>query len=509
MQGAGGAIVVVQNGSCAVREFDLPTGLEFPNVVARSTCELWAAPVTAKVAVGIGEPVGDAVPFRFFDLGQPNRDLGSSEAAFGFLVWSDDGQRAAWCNRRLEGIDLEVGRSRRRLPDCPAAYTPDGEVAYALEDRLVTEERELLRASGGITHVHFGSDGSAGIVVEGRRIERYVDGRLADALDLPDRFQGQLPALSPDNCSAVFRAGNRIRILDVGCSDYGGEVASRARGRVVTRRRLARRRRARPGHVRQPPDRRHGRVADRRRPARLAPRLSRGRRNPSTDASPPAMSGVRPRPWPERTVAGSTMRAERCPPATPLPVDQRSMAYQTTSWPCQRVSPRSVRPRRSMTARERRLAGVVIEMSCGSSRCSRQHSTPGATGLGREPAPPPVAVEHPADLDRALGLGPVVVAQEADAADEPPALRVLDGPEAEARLLPFTREARHVHFGVAGRVVLEELRLGVDLPQRLGVPGAPLPQEEPLGAQLPRDHAFASFQSSPTPTSTASGGSSG
>lgn len=222
VSGAPGSIVLAQTGSCAVREFDLPTGLELPNVVQRSTCELWAAPVTAKVAVGIGEQVGDAVPFRFVDLGRPNRDLGSSEAAFGFLVWSDDGQRAAWCNGRLVGIDLELAGTRRRLPDCPAAYTLDGEVAFALEDRLVTEERELLQASGGITHVHFGSDGSVAVVVEGRRIERYVEGRLVEALDLPERFHGRLPELSPDNCSAALRAGDRIRIVDVGCSIYGG-----------------------------------------------------------------------------------------------------------------------------------------------------------------------------------------------------------------------------------------------------------------------------------------------
>ena len=135
-------------GSCAVREFDLPTGLELPNVVQASTCQLWAAPVTWKVAVGIGEPVGDAVPFRFVDLGRPNRDLGNSEAAFGFLVWSEDGQRAAWCNGRLEGIDLELDGTRRRLPDCPAAYAPNGEVAFARGSRLVTEEQELLQASG-------------------------------------------------------------------------------------------------------------------------------------------------------------------------------------------------------------------------------------------------------------------------------------------------------------------------------------------------------------------------
>ena len=76
------------------------------------------------------------------------------------------------------------------------------------------------------------NDGSAGIVVEGRRIERYANGRLTDALDLPDRFEGQVAALSPENCSAAVRAGNRIRILDVGCSAFGGEVVA-ARGRLV------------------------------------------------------------------------------------------------------------------------------------------------------------------------------------------------------------------------------------------------------------------------------------
>ncbi|MGH3057138.1 MAG: hypothetical protein ACRDNA_12015 [Gaiellaceae bacterium] len=223
VNGAGGALVITETGSCAVREFDLPTGLEFRNVVARSTCQVWAAPVTAKVAVGIGEPVGDAVPFRFIDLSRPGRDLGTSEAWFGFLVWSEDGQRAAWCNRRRVGIDLDVGHGRRLLPECPAAFTPEHEVAFASESDLVVAGRTVLTASGGITNVHYATDdsGSVAVMVEGRRIERYVDGRLTDALDLQDRFQGRLPALSPDNCSAAFRFEDRIRILDVGCSPLG------------------------------------------------------------------------------------------------------------------------------------------------------------------------------------------------------------------------------------------------------------------------------------------------
>ena len=231
--GAPGSIVLTQTGSCAVREFDLPTGIELPNVVERSTCQLWAALVTAKVAVGIAEPLGDAIPFRFIDLGRRGRDLGTSQAAFGRLIWSNDGQRAAWCNQNLEGIDQLLGGARRQLDGCPAAYTPDDEIVYARGDRLVVEDRPGLRASGNITDVHYGlDDDSVAVVVEGRRIERYVGEGLTEALDLPERFQGRLPVFSPDNCSAAFRSGDRIRILDVGCTanpidfSFPGHVAS-------------------------------------------------------------------------------------------------------------------------------------------------------------------------------------------------------------------------------------------------------------------------------------------
>jgi hypothetical protein len=219
--GAGGNFVFTEVGSCPLREVDLPSGLVFLNVVRASTCELWGAPVTAKVAVGIGGATGDTIPFRFLDLLRPNRELGSGEALFGALVWSEDGQRAAWCNGQRIGFDLELGGRRRTLPDCPGAYSPDGQVVYVQGDRLFVEDRPGLRASGTITKVHYGNDGSLAVVVEGRRIERYVDGELTDALDLEERYHGRLPALSPDNCSVALSAGERVRILDVGCSRLG------------------------------------------------------------------------------------------------------------------------------------------------------------------------------------------------------------------------------------------------------------------------------------------------
>ena len=251
VNGAPGSIVLSQIGSCAVREFDLPTGFELPNVIQRSTCELWAAPVTAKVAVGLGQPVGDAVPFRFVDLGRPNRDLGSSEAAFGFLVWSDDGQRAAWCTRRLDGIDLELDGPRRRLVDCPAAYTPDGEIAYAMGDRLVVEDREVLQASGGITRVHYGNDDSVAVVDRGRA-DRALRGRPADGRARPPRpVPGAAPRAFAGQLLGRVPGGDRIRILDVGCSPYARRSVPRPCRLVVTGRRVARGRRRRRGHLRE------------------------------------------------------------------------------------------------------------------------------------------------------------------------------------------------------------------------------------------------------------------
>jgi WD40-like Beta Propeller Repeat len=217
--GAPGTIVLTEAGDCPVREFQVSSGTEIPNLVRSSHCELWAAPVTAQIAVGIAAPRNDAVPFIFRDLGHGNRALGNSEALFGFLTWSLDGQRAAWCNARRVGIDLELGGERRRLPQCPAAYTTDGQVAFAVDNRVVAGGRTLIAASSGITHVRFGNDGSIAVVVEGRRIERYLpDGTLQGEAELEGRLEGRIPVFSPNTCAAVVRDGDTVRLIDLGCS---------------------------------------------------------------------------------------------------------------------------------------------------------------------------------------------------------------------------------------------------------------------------------------------------
>jgi hypothetical protein len=218
VEGAPGSIVLTEAGQCPVREFEVAMGDELPNVVPRSTCELWAAPVTAKVAVGIGAVSGDAVPFRFVDLAHPQRNLGGYRARFGFVIWSPDGQRAAWCGRRGIGFDLELGGAARRLPECPTAYTAENEVAYAVGSHVVSGGRRLVQASGGVTLVRFGNEGSLAVVVEGRRIERYRGGRLVGEADLTGTLEGRTPVFSPDTCTAVVRDGENVRLLDLGCS---------------------------------------------------------------------------------------------------------------------------------------------------------------------------------------------------------------------------------------------------------------------------------------------------
>jgi hypothetical protein len=209
---------------CAVREVATPSGREFGNVVARSGCDFWAAPVTAKIAVRLGSPTDDTVPFRFYDLTRARRNLGGYRALFGFLVWSRDGQRAAWCGGSRMGFDLEIGGAVRRLEECPAAYTPENEIAFAIGDRLVVEGRTVLRADGGVTFARFGEDGSLAIVIDGSRIERYAGTRLTDSVEIPAEAQGAHPTLSPDNCAALMRRDGFIDLLDVGC--FAGAAVS-------------------------------------------------------------------------------------------------------------------------------------------------------------------------------------------------------------------------------------------------------------------------------------------
>jgi hypothetical protein len=216
-----GSLIFTDASTCRLRVIGLAGGTERPLARFGGDCQLWAPPATNYVAYGLGPATADGFsPFKIADLAQPNRELGGYRALFGVVLWSQDGQRIAWCGRRRVGFDLEIGGAARRLPTCPADYTPDSRVAYAVENKLIVEGRVVHRSSGGITYVHYGTDGSFALVIDGTTLERWEGDMLTAARTLPQSLQGITPILSPDNCAAVFvplEGSGPLAFRELGC----------------------------------------------------------------------------------------------------------------------------------------------------------------------------------------------------------------------------------------------------------------------------------------------------
>jgi hypothetical protein len=217
-----GSLIFTDAGECRVRVIGLAGGRERPLARFAGNCDLWAPPVGDRIAYGLGPSSADGfAPFRLANLDRPNASLGGYRALFGVVLWSQDGQRVAWCGRRRVGFDLEVGGPARRLSACPAAYTPDARIAYAIGNDLVVEREVVHHATGGITFVNYGRDGSLALMIDGETLERWEGNTLTGALAIPSELQGRTPVLRFDNCAAAFPplGGDigRIELVSLGC----------------------------------------------------------------------------------------------------------------------------------------------------------------------------------------------------------------------------------------------------------------------------------------------------
>jgi hypothetical protein len=238
-----GSLVFTDADDCRVRELDLARAEEqrLPRIGA--SCHLWSPRTGRVIAYGLGNPGpgGDTVAFRFVDLARPETFLGGFRALFGFIAWSPDGRRAAWCGESRRGVDLELGGDAHLLPDCPNGYTREGRVAFARGQELRVGGRVVLRAEGGITNLHYGRDGSLALVLDGRRLVRRDEaGHVTGAVGLPPRLEGRLPLFSPDTCAALFRAEGQVEVVDLGCfagqngrTFFGTEAAWSPDGRWI------------------------------------------------------------------------------------------------------------------------------------------------------------------------------------------------------------------------------------------------------------------------------------
>jgi hypothetical protein len=226
---ARGRLLFLDENGCRLHEVQVSTGEALSVPPLETGCEVWSAAHGERIAYSLPAPFARLRPFRFFDLTNPLRDLGSFETTDDVLL-SQDGLQAAWCESDEAGFLLELGDEEpTRLPHCPATFTPEGEPAY-LEPRGVrVGGRLVVRTPRPASRAHWGTDGSLALVYADR-VERVVNGLVRNRVRLPRSARDRPPTFSADTCEALFESGSSdILALDV-CGDEGvfGQAPGRA-----------------------------------------------------------------------------------------------------------------------------------------------------------------------------------------------------------------------------------------------------------------------------------------
>jgi hypothetical protein len=201
--------LIYTDEQCRLRELDLASG-SAPRIVAQGGCGLWGPARSGRIAYGIEQLDGNFLSFRVVDLDANTPGFGTYRALWDSIVWSPDGSALAWCEGPHLGRQLVLGSEPERLPDCPAAYTQAGELAFVDGRRLLLGEERLPArppARAPISAVSFGTDGSLALAV-GNEILRYSSiGAPSRSSRVPirDPYMGT-PLFAPDNCAVLLRS---------------------------------------------------------------------------------------------------------------------------------------------------------------------------------------------------------------------------------------------------------------------------------------------------------------
>jgi hypothetical protein len=210
-----GVLTFVDAESCLVRAIGLSGGRERPLTEYQTDCGgFWAPRIGARIAYGTFFAALRTRGFRIADLGHGDRDYGEYALPDGEVLWSFDAQRLAWCDTLRTGFEREFLDGVRPLPFCPIAYTPEGDLARAVGNRLVVGTRTLLITSGPMSFAQFGLDGSIAVLVSGSTLERYVEGEPTVSTELPTG-RLDLPVLSPDTCTAAVPLDSGISLFSL------------------------------------------------------------------------------------------------------------------------------------------------------------------------------------------------------------------------------------------------------------------------------------------------------
>ncbi len=216
----GGALLYVDvgaEGSCGLRLVYLRNGEEARYPQDTMGCSLSAPPTGPAVAKSISDEPDETLRFRIIDPGHSDRPFRDVSAREGRLSWSLDGRRVLWCALGPRGYELELPRTIRDFRKCADGYTAGGERVYLRGRRLFVGNRLVLERRAAIDEAVWSANGSVGLVVGGRRLERWSEGRLDGAVVLPEGVAFSPTYFSRDNCAAVVLAATQVYLFDLGC----------------------------------------------------------------------------------------------------------------------------------------------------------------------------------------------------------------------------------------------------------------------------------------------------
>jgi len=215
--------LVFTDENCDLGVVDLPRAVIVRVRDVNTNCALSAPVRSRRIAYGFGQLRRGALVYRVTDFTRPERTQGLLRAQPGSIVWSQDGERVAWCVRRGHGREREIGGRKRSLAHCPVTYTRDARPVQAAGNRLLTGSQALLPPlPGRITAASIGVDRSLAVALDGGRVLLQRPGADVVETRIPTRVRGVVPAFSPDNCGAIFLTPHRgqpprVFLIDLGC----------------------------------------------------------------------------------------------------------------------------------------------------------------------------------------------------------------------------------------------------------------------------------------------------
>jgi hypothetical protein len=205
-----GTLVYTDARDCVVHELVTGSGDEFPHPRLATDCRLTGAPVSGRIAVGVGG-FGRTARFRFLDLEDVSLRLPVASGRFESIAWSPDGQLAAWCRGTRDAFELQLlGRRPRRLRTCPLGYSPSGRLLYARGRTVFAGHGRVVSAPRPVVFALWPPNGRLFLVLRGG----FAQSSPGPLVAIPGGTPQVKPVVSPDGCAALVARTEQVLLVD-------------------------------------------------------------------------------------------------------------------------------------------------------------------------------------------------------------------------------------------------------------------------------------------------------